>query len=237
MAIRDKLVPFNDLFCVIKCDALLFDLDGVLVNSKKCAEFHWLQWARNHQVDETEILRHAHGGRPIEIIHHVAPHLNAGIEASAFEERDALDTFGLERIDGADKIIQSIPDGAYAVVTSTTQRTAITRLTFCGLPIPTILITADAVKSGKPAPEPYLIAAKKLRLAPAQCLVIEDSPIGIQSASSAGMHVVAVTSTYSQADLAKADVIINQLNDIEILSSHDVSLGRFVVRLKPLRNI
>jgi sugar-phosphatase len=215
----------------IQCDAVLFDLDGVLVNSAECIANHWRQWALDHQLDPIQVLRLAQGRRTLETVRLAAPVLDAEQEAAAIEAAEAVDTQGLVKIDGAARLIQSIPDGAWAVVTSGSRNTALNRLAFGGIPIAPVLIAAEDVKFGKPDPQPYLLAAQKLGVAPAKCLVVEDSPAGVRSARNAGMGVVAVASTHAPAELAAADVVARQLNSITIVSSPQAGLVRCIVRV------
>ena len=106
---------------------------------------------------------------------------------------------------GAATLLRSIPDGRWAVVTSGSRLLASARLSFCGLPVPKVLVTADDVVNGKPDPEPYLKGAEQLGFQPADCLVIEDAPAGIQSARAGGIEVIGFTSTYAAAALTDAD--------------------------------
>jgi sugar-phosphatase len=216
----------------IQCAALLFDLDGVLIDSHLCIEHHWRLWADHHRLDLEEVLSHAHGRRTAETIRIVAPHLDADAEAEALDAEEAVDTNRLMRVDGAARLIHSIPGGAWAVVTSGPRVMAVTRLTFAGLPVPSVLITGQDVSRGKPDPEPYLAAADRLRLSPSTCVVVEDAPAGIQSARSAGMRVVAVASTHPAADLAQADFVTRRLGDIDALAQHATAATGFRIRVK-----
>ena len=215
----------------IHCDAVLFDLDGVLVDSAKCIETHWRQWALDHQLDPSQVLRVAQGRRTLETIQLSAPDLDAEKEAEAIEASEAVDTQGLVKIEGAARLIQCIPLGAWAVVTSGTRATALNRLNFGGLPVPPVLIAAEDVKFGKPDPQPYLLAAQELGVTPARCVVVEDSPAGVQSGRNAGMGVIAVASTHSPVELAGASVVAPRLSSITIFSYPKAALGRWVVRV------
>lgn len=201
----------------LQCDAVIFDLDGVLVDSTAAIERHWRQWAAGHGLDPEEIMRVAHGMRTVETIRLVAPHLNAEKEAAHFEAGEATDTEGLVEIDGAVSLTQALPEGSWAVATSGTRDTAMTRLTHMGLPVPAVLVTADDVKRGKPDPEAYLLAAERLGAAPERCVVIEDSPAGIEAALAAGMRVVAIATTHAQEELESADALAMRLSDIKVL--------------------
>ena len=213
------------------CDAVLFDLDGVLVDSTACVERHWRRWAAEHDLDADEIMRVAHGRPTVETIRLVAPHLAAEGEAARLDAGEAFDTDGVVKIEGAAQLVRSLPTDAWAVATSGTKDTAMTRLTHTGLPVPSVLVTADDVKHGKPNPEAYLLAAAKLDVRPDRCVVVEDAPAGIKAGRSAGMRVVAVAMTHSRAELVEADVTAERLVDIQISRNDKQPGGRLIVRV------
>jgi sugar-phosphatase len=198
------------------CSAILFDLDGVLVDSTRSVERHWRAWALQKGVDPEEIMAIAHGVRAIEVIRQVAPHLDAAAEVREIEAREVTDRDGVVVMPGASALLASIPDGQWGVVTSGTRHLASGRLRLMGLPVPKVLVTADDVANGKPHPEPYLKGAQLLGVSPADCLVIEDAPAGIQSARAGGMKVVGITSTYGADALAHADAVIARLGQIRV---------------------
>ena len=188
------------------------------MDSTRAVDREWRAWAARKGVDGDAIMAIAHGVRTVEVIRRVAPHLDAELEASLIESEEAEDKEGVVAMPGAIELVRSIPDGRWGVVTSGSRLLASTRLVYCGLPVPKILITADDVTHGKPHPEPYLKGAEGLGFAPAQCLVIEDAPAGIESGRSGGMKVVGITSTYAAAKLAHADAIVKTLGRIQIAS-------------------
>lgn len=196
---------------------MIFDLDGVLVDSRVVVERHWRQWAAQHNLDMAEIMRVAHGRRTVETIRLVAPYLDAEAEAAHFEAGEAFDTDGLVEIDGATRLVRSLPGDSWAVATSGSRDIAMTRLGYAGVAMPTVLVTADDVKQGKPDPEAYLLASERLGVAPEGCVVVEDAPAGIEAAHAAGMRVIAVATTHAQEELESADVVVACLADIQIL--------------------
>ena len=215
------------------CDAVLFDLDGVLVDSRHCIEQLWKGWASKHHINIDKVLHYAHGRRAVETIRLVAPHLDAEREAAELGAVEALETIGLVKIPGAFELIQSIPPDAWGIATSGTHAIAANRLAFAGLPVPEVVISAEDVEAGKPDPEPYLFAAMMLGVNPAKCLVIEDAPAGIQSGRAAGMHVVGViSSAYTADELLQAHVVVRKLSDIEVIQAQGASLARLIVRVK-----
>jgi sugar-phosphatase len=198
------------------CAAILFDLDGVLCDSTRQVDREWREWAARKGVDGDAIMAIAHGVRTIEVIRRVAPHLDAESEAAAIENHEAHDQRGVTMMPGALELVKSIPAGRWGVVTSGSRLLATHRLPHCGLPVPEVLVTSDDVVNGKPHPEPYLKGAERLGFRPAECLVIEDAPAGIQSARAGGMKVIGLASTYAAEKLALADAVVRKLGTIQV---------------------
>jgi mannitol-1-/sugar-/sorbitol-6-phosphatase len=201
---------------IFHCSAILFDLDGVLVDSTRSVERHWRAWAQQNGVDADKIMAIAHGVRAIEVIKRVAPHLDAAAEVREIEAREVTDREGVVPMPGAAALVASVPEGQWGVVTSGTRLLAGGRLRLMGLPVPKVLVTADDVANGKPHPEPYLKGAELLGVSPGECLVIEDAPAGIQAARAGGMKVVGITSTYPAKTLGHADAVIEKLAAIHV---------------------
>ncbi|MEO1148937.1 MAG: HAD-IA family hydrolase [Cyanobacteria bacterium J06638_22] len=198
------------------CKAIVFDLDGVLVDSDPIAVRHWQRWAEHHGLPVEPILA-AHHGRPtVETVRQFAPHLDAVAEAKMKEIAEADDTDGLVAHEGAARLLSTLPPERWTIATSGTRRTATFRLQHVGLPIPDDIVTADDVKRGKPAPDPYLLAISRLDLAVEDCVVIEDAPSGIMAAKAAGARVIGVASTNQPAVLADADAIVAKLSDLHV---------------------
>jgi len=199
-----------------RCSAILFDLDGVLIDSTRSVDRQWRAWAREKAIDEEKVIAIAHGVRSIEVIRAVAPHLDADAEVRWLESREAEDQSDVTVMPGAAELIRSIPDGRWCVVTSGTRYLATARLRLGGLPVPKVLVTADDVEHGKPHPEPYLKGADRLGFKPEDCLVIEDAPAGIRSARAAGMKVIGLASTYPASKLGEADAVVAGLAQIQV---------------------
>jgi sugar-phosphatase len=214
---------------IFHCSAILFDLDGVLVDSTRSVDREWRAWARRKGVDGDAIMAIAHGVRTVEVIRRIAPHLDAEAEAKKIENHEAHDREGVSVMPGAADLLRSIPDHRWGVVTSGTRPLATARLRFCGLAVPKVLVTADQVANGKPHPEPYLKGAELLGFEPADCLVIEDAPAGIQSALAGGMKVVGLTSTYPASELKSADAVVQKLAQIQVDSD---GAGMLAVRIR-----
>lgn len=211
------------------CSAILFDLDGVLVDSTRQVDREWREWASRKGVDGDAVMAIAHGVRTIEVIRLVAPHLDVEAEAAAIENHEAHDQTGVVVMPGALELIRSIPDGRWGVVTSGSRLLARNRLRYCGLPIPKVLVTSDDVTHGKPDPEPYLKGAKQLGFPPADCLVIEDAPAGIEAARAGGMKVIGMTSTYIASKIAHADWVVSGFSSIEVSAN---GTGKLAVQIR-----
>lgn len=203
------------------CAAILFDLDGVLVDSTHSVARFWKQWAAQHHVSPEEAVRVAHGRRTLETVRLLAPHLDAEAETLRIEAIEADDSSALERVKGALELLCSLPAARWAVVTSGTRYLATRRLANNGLPQPLAFVTADEVSQGKPHPEPYLKGAELLRLPPQDCVVFEDAPAGIESAHAAGMTAIALATTYPFAELAHADAVIRDLSEVRVRLNGD----------------
>ncbi|MGA7907596.1 MAG: HAD-IA family hydrolase [Candidatus Sulfotelmatobacter sp.] len=200
------------------CSAILFDLDGVLVDSTRAVDREWRVWAREQGIDAEKVVAVAHGVRALEVIRMVAPHLDAEAEVRKLESREA-EQIGVCVMPGAAELVRSVPEGRWCVVTSGTRDLATARLRWAGVPVPRVMITADDVVNGKPDPEPYLKGAQGLGFEPRECLVIEDAPSGIQSAHAGGMKVIGLASTFAPKKLAEADAVARKLAGILVTSN------------------
>lgn len=197
-----------------ECGAVLFDLDGVLIDSTLAVERAWRDWSERQGIDADRTLSIAHGRRTLETIRLVAPHLDAESEASSLEKRETDNMDGVLEVDGARPLLSYLPAGSWTVVTSGPRGLATRRMRHSNLPLPRVFVAAEDVSNGKPAPEAYLRGAELLGVNPEDCVVIEDAPSGIRSASSAGMSVVAVATTHKPEDLSEADAVAGSLAEI-----------------------
>ncbi|HGY5235599.1 HAD-IA family hydrolase [Aeromonas salmonicida] len=176
----------------LRAAALLLDMDGTLVHSTDEVETVWRLWCRRHQLAPEPVLAMCHGLRSREVIRALAPQLDMAQEVALLDELEIHHTGRGEAIMGSRALLSRLPAERWALVTSASQRVARHRLESAGLPLPTLLVGAEDVVHGKPDPEPYLLGAERLGVAPADCLVFEDTPAGIQSALRAGCAVVQV---------------------------------------------
>jgi len=181
--------------------ALLFDMDGTLIDSNEASEAIWQRWAMAHQVPIERIRAVHHGRRPEETITIVAPHLDAIAEAGALYREQEDFTRGIYPIMGARDFYDSVPRRQRAIVTAATRRILELRLGLVGLQPPEVCVTAEMLKAGKPDPEGYLQAARQLGYEPRDCIVFEDAPAGLIAAHRAGMQSVAVLTNYTEAAL------------------------------------
>jgi mannitol-1-/sugar-/sorbitol-6-phosphatase len=203
------------------CQAILFDLDGVLVDSTPCVTRVWSAWAQEHELDAGYVVHVAHGRPTIATVREVAPQLDAQLETDRIEQREINDTDGLRGLPGAKELLAKLPPGRYTIVTSGTRQLATKRLQVAGLPVPPTMITADDITNGKPDPEPYLAGAHVLGCDPKRCLVFEDAPSGIRAAKSAGMVAIGIPTTYRAEELAEADAVTRSLQAVAVMIEHE----------------
>jgi sugar-phosphatase len=201
---------------LLTCQAVLFDLDGVLVDSTPCVTRVWSQWALHHGLDPERVVHVAHGKKAIETVRTVAPALDAEHEFHIIEKMELEDTDGLRLLPGAKELLSVIPPERCTVVTSGTRRLATKRLETIGLSVPPTMISADDVSRGKPDPEPYLAGAKALGFRATECLVFEDAPSGIRSAQAAGATPIGVATTYHPEEIAFAHLVIPSLAAVQL---------------------
>ncbi len=200
--------------------AFLFDMDGTLLNSIGSANRCWQQWAERHGLDFTQIKPTMHGVRAVETIRRWAPHLDVEFEYAALTQAEMDDVGDIDAISGADAFLRALPPDRWALVTSAPRLLALRRIEAAGLPVPPVLVTADDVERGKPAPDCFLKAAEILGVAPADCLVWEDAPAGIAAAEAAGMAVVVIGATH-ETPMRTPHPVIGGYDDLEVLVGED----------------
>jgi sugar-phosphatase len=178
----------------------LFDMDGTLLTSIAVAERIWGRWAERHHLDVASFLPTIHGVQTIDTIRRLAlPGVDPEIEAAAITRAEIDDVDGIEAIAGAADFLRSLPDNRWSIVTSATRDLALRRLAAAGLPLPTVIVTAKDVERGKPAPDGFLLAAKRLGFPISDCLVFEDAPAGIAAAEAAGASLIVITAAHPQS--------------------------------------
>jgi sugar-phosphatase len=206
--------------CVIHidCSALLFDLDGVLIDSTHAVERVWRQWAIEHGFDPEEAIHRAHGRPSITTIREYLPDADHEAENREVERREIEDLEGVVALRGARELLSALPPERWAIVTSCTRPLAKVRIRAGGLPEAKHVITSDDIKHGKPAPDPYLKGAAALGFPAAECVVFEDVPAGIRSGKAAGARVLALQTTMSANELknAGADWVVKDCGAIKV---------------------
>jgi mannitol-1-/sugar-/sorbitol-6-phosphatase len=205
----------------IRCAAFLFDLDGVLVDSRAVVERVCRSWALRHGLDPERVLRIAHGRRARDTVKAVAPHLDIAREVAWIDAAELADVDGLSEVPGVREFLTNLDAGGWAVVTSCGPDLARLRLSSVGMPIPDVVVSSADVSLGKPAPDGYLLGAKRLGHAAAQCLVFEDAPAGIAAGRAAGARVIALSTTHPDADFTGADAVIPDFTRLAVSRDHD----------------
>ena len=192
-------------------DAILSDLDGVLVDSHAAIERGYDEWADGHGLDR-ELVRSLFPGTPArQVVEQAAPWLDAAAEAERIDRIHVAHGSEVRALPGAADLLAS-PPRPLAVVTSCSRPLAASRFEASGLRPPAVVVTADDVTTGKPDPAAYLDAARLVGAAPERCLVIEDAPAGVEAGKAAGMTVLALTTTHAADQLAEADELAADLS-------------------------
>jgi len=183
----------------IQCSALLFDLDGVLIDSTPAVERVWRRWAIEHGFNPEEAVARAHGRPSLTTVREYLPNADHEAENREVERREIEDIEGVVPLPGAVELLRSLPEDRWTIVTSCTRRLAEVRLRAAGLPIPSRMVTSSDIVNGKPHPEPFLKGAAALGFPGPECVVFEDAPAGIRAGKAAGARVIAFTTTVRAA--------------------------------------
>jgi mannitol-1-/sugar-/sorbitol-6-phosphatase len=192
--------------------AVLFDMDGTLIDSTPAVVRSWVRWAQEEDVDPLR-LAHSHGIPARGIIEGLLPTDRIDAAVARIEEIEMGDTDGIAVLPGAAAALAALQGGHSAIVTSCTRPLAAARIDATGLVAPALVVTASDVERGKPHPDPFLRAAQRLSVDPADCLVVEDAPGGLTAARAAGCATLAVTTTTPRQDLV-ADAVVDTLADV-----------------------
>jgi sugar-phosphatase len=206
-------------------DAVIFDMDGTLIDSTPAVMRAWRTWATEHGVSLEELAGH-HGMPSARVVRKLLPEHR---HESAIERINALeidDVHDIVVLPGAVDALDALSSARNAIATSCTLPLAKARIAASQLVPPSVLVTADQVEHGKPAPDPFLLAAERLSVAPERCLVVEDAPAGLTAAEAAGCYRLAVITTTPESELV-ADGIVRNLGDVEFRAAGD---GTITVR-------
>jgi mannitol-1-/sugar-/sorbitol-6-phosphatase len=215
----------------LDCDAVLFDMDGTIVDSRAIVERTWLGWATEHGIPVEAALKVAHGRRTFETMQLLAPAVATPEEAARLDALEEEQEGGEAAIPGALELLSLLPRERWAVVTSAGHALALRRIARVGLPTPAIVIGADDVVAGKPDPEGYLKGATRLGVDPRRCVVFEDTPPGAEAGRSAGARVVGLTTTYST--LPRYDARVADLRAVGLGTPADGFALRLVLLESP----
>jgi sugar-phosphatase len=207
---------------VIVCDGILFDMDGTLVDSRQIVERMWLLWAAEHGLSPEAVLAFAHGRRTYDTMQLVAPAIATPDEAARLDALEAEQVEGSTAIPGAAALLAALPPDRWAVVTSAGRQLALSRLASVGLPRPRVLVAAEDVGVGKPAPDGYLLAAGQLRIRPERSVVLEDTAAGVEAGLSAGSVVIGMRTTCPNLD--HCAVLVSDLTAVRVTRSVGGSL-------------
>jgi mannitol-1-/sugar-/sorbitol-6-phosphatase len=222
----------EQLMITIRCRALVFDLDGVLIDSTPAVARVWHRWAVEHGFDPVKVVKMAHG-RPSRVtIHDLLPNADIAVENREVERREIEDLEGVVPLPGTRQLLDSLPPDRWTIATSGTRPLAEVRLRATGLPIPKTMITSNDVQLGKPEPEPYLKAAAILGFQASESVVVEDAPAGVRSGKAAGARVIAFTTTMARQELeeAGANWILRNCADISARQEN----GELLLSITPL---
>lgn len=216
---------------IIEAEAILFDMDGTLIDSRMACARIWGRWADHYGLDKDYVIHESHGRRPEDTALSVLgdkADIQQAVDIFTIEEAKETD---VKPILGAKELINKIPQGKWAIVTSSTENIARERLTYCGISHPKSLVTAERVSKGKPNPEGYLLAAKELNVDIKNCVVIEDAPGGIEAGHRAGANVIVLATTFEPSKFPNENVIYN----LEAISFHlNEETGKMVLEFNPI---
>lgn len=176
---------------ILTARALLFDMDGTLVDSTAVSERIWRTWSAEQGVDPEAVLAYSHGRRTLDTTRRFTA--NEGEAVRAYQSIDAKEIAaddGVIPIEGAKALLDGLPADRWAVVTPAGPNLASRRLAAAGLPLPTVLVTAGDVTTGKPDPEGYLLAARRLNVSASDCIVFEDTFAGHEAARRGQMRSI-----------------------------------------------
>jgi sugar-phosphatase len=206
----------------------LFDMDGVLVSSIGSVVRSWRRWAKLYDVPDAESFEVPHGMRARDIIKTLRPDVDLQQATRAIEDMEVEDVADLRVLPGVKRLLESLPQERWTIVTSSTRRLLLARLGAAGLPVPERIISGDDVERGKPDPEPYQRGAELLGFRPAECVVVEDAPSGVGAGKAAGCRVLGVLGTHSAEELSEADWVVPSLEELTVTISREGLELRFL---------
>jgi mannitol-1-/sugar-/sorbitol-6-phosphatase len=200
-------------------EAVIFDLDGTLIDSTPAVNRAWATWASEHGLALTELDRH-HGVPSASVIRAAMPEDRHDAAIRRIAEIELADLHDIVVLPGATEALASLAGAKNAIATSCTVPLAAARIAAAQLAHPTVIVTADDVAHGKPHPEAFLQAAQRLGADPRHCLVVEDAPKGLEAAHAAGCFTLAVVTT-TPRDALHADAIVTDLSEVRFEANHE----------------
>jgi sugar-phosphatase len=201
----------------VRCKAVLFDMDGTLVDSTQVVKRAWGGWAVRHNLPLQDVLSFSHGRPTIATLEHFLPGRDHSEELDELARFEETQTEGITAVPGAAEVLHTLQKQSYpwAIVTSAWKKLTETRVIAAGLPLPRVIVPVDEIRNGKPDPEGFLRAAEQLGVAPEECIVFEDTRPGIDAGLGAGMQVVGLLTTYSAQEL-RHHPLIGDFRDVAI---------------------
>jgi len=199
----------------MKLAAVLFDVDGVLLDSTATHHRIWTAWARLRRLDADVVWQQTFGRRPEDTVREVAPHLEPVAERHVLNELMRLEGDAFPPIKGADDLLDTLHPESWAIVTSGSRQPVHQRFGRAGLPLPRVQVYGEDVLNAKPHPEAFLLAAARLGTEPSRCLVVEDAPAGVAAGKAAGCTVIGITTTHEATQLLHADACVSSLTELK----------------------
>ena len=204
-----------DTFVNVSCKAVLFDMDGTLVDSTQVVELAWGRWAARHGIPVQMVLSFSHGRPTIATMEHFFSARDHTEELKEMESYEETQLDGIVAVPGAAQVVHALRSHPWGIVTSAWRTLAEVRIIAAGLPLPNVIVPVDEIRNGKPDPEGFLQAAERLGVAPEECLVFEDTRPGIEAGLNAGMKVVGLLTTVP-AERLRHRPLIRDFRDVTI---------------------
>jgi sugar-phosphatase len=201
----------------VRGKAVLFDMDGTLVDSTQVVERAWGSWAARHNIPVKDVLSFSHGRPTISTLEHFLPGYDHSAELEELAHFEETQTEGILAVAGAAHVLHALQaqNHPWAVVTSAWRKLAEIRIMAAGLPLPAVIVPIDEIRNGKPDPEGFFQAAAHLGVAPEECIVFEDTRPGIDAGLNGGMQVVGLLTTCSPEQLRHRP-LIGDFRDVDI---------------------
>ncbi|MFE7338604.1 HAD family hydrolase [Streptomyces griseus] len=203
----------------MKISAVLFDVDGVLLDSAGAHRRVWDAWSAARGLDPEKVWELTFGRRPEDTVRDVAAQLDPAAERQVLDRLLEREMGGIQPVEGAPDLLESLSGSPWAIVTSGNRDFVAARFAATGLALPAVQVYGSDVQHAKPAPDCFALAASRLGFAPSECLVVEDAPAGVRAAVAAGCFAVGLTTTHTGDALARARarLCVDSLADVRSL--------------------